>query len=823
MKPIYALMLTVSLVASAPLPAKAQPATSDAVPAADALLADEFARAALTMLSLPQTGDHGYTQDLAAVLLDQAIALDPTNSQLWVFRSELAQQMSDDVALEAALTGYLRTGVVDDKAQLDLIRLRLAKHQTLDEQYRALEQLLNSEGAQRLSDPLRSRLASYAASLAQELVDPDAQARWVVEAARLDPANAEAAGMLLEIVTERGGDTLRRGTAMINVVRASPMDPWTRLDLAALLASEGAYERAAQQYQLVDSWIGSSPFVLGDKVFRQLLPAEAYRTWLTTLATTGNDPLALQIIHALEEYYTAYNQAANLAVEQGTDPADITPMPEHLPTELEMVRLAVLDSPSDAEAAAASFERIEDDFAHDTEGDNAGRLALVAAVFGPDLDKARMLAEALPEDGVDRSLALGWVAARSGDAEAARSLLNPLVGSQPLAACGLAMLEVDDDAGRARRYQEVVHTAPGTLAALAAGRQLSRDGRPLPPTRVGQALLERMSKFTESLWLVDVTRNPWLDARMRITPARFNHLEPISAEITLWNTTRFPIAIGEQEFIRPRAIIQINANVQGQPLPPSGPVVVDLGRKLTLGPGERLIFDTRIDYHNFGTLRSLNPGYGILFDARLIVNPVVGNTGAFIPSATGGVSTVRDCIVQGAPPTAQSIEAWLTQMEAGSPRERYSAIARVASLNRAGSPELLTRATESRLREVMAEKLAGWDENTASWAMLFLRMGDDAESTYGPVAAEWVRQSDSQRVWLAYLARQVKDPESEMLREAIRRQDLATVAAFAETYRRALREAVIERERMQQEMEEAQRLQQQQLEQQQRGGAGTRP
>lgn len=823
MKPLPALILLISLLATATMPAQAQPAGSDAVPAADALLADEFARAALSILSMPQTGDHGYTLDLAAVLLDQAITLDPTNSQLWVFRSELAQQMSDDVALEAALTGYLRTGIADDKAQLDLIRLRLAKHQTLDEQYRALEQLLDSEGAQRLSDPLRSRLASYAASLAQELVDPSAQARWVVESARLDPANAEAAGMLLEIVTERGGDTLRRGTAMINVVRASPMDPWSRLDLAAVLASEGAYERAAQQYQLVDSWIGSSPFVLGDKVFRQLLPIDAYRTWLMTLATTGNDPLALQIIQALEEYYVAYNQAAVLAVEQGTDAADITPMPEHLPTELELVRLAVLDSPSDSEAAAASFERIADDYSHLSDAQTPGRLAMIAAVFGPDIDKARALAQALAEDDANRALALGWVAARSGDTETARSLLTPLAGEKPLAACGLAMLEVDDDAGRARRYQEIVHTAPGSLAALAAGRQLSRDGRPLPPTRVGQALLERMSKFTESLWLVDVTRNPWLDARMRITPARFNHLEPVTAEITIWNTTRFPIAIGEQQFIRPRAIIQITANVQGQPLPPSGPLVIDLGRKLTLGPGERMIFDTRIDYHNFGALRSLNPGYGILFDARLIVNPVVGNNGAFIPSATGGVSTVRDCIVQGSPPTEESIEAWLTQLDAGSPRERFSGIARLASLNRAGSPELLTRAVESRLRESMAEKLASWDDKTASWAMLFFRLADDPESTYGPIVAEWVKQSDSEQVWLAYLARQVKDPESEMLREAIRRQDLATVAAFAETYRRALREAVIERERMQQEMEEAQRLQQQQLEQQQRGGTGTRP
>lgn len=820
MKRSPALLVLSLTLAFACGPTLAQPASEAATESVtDALLADEVARAALVVLTMPQTGEHDYPLDLASVLLDQAIAIDPDNPELWLFRSELAQQMSDDVELEAALVGYLRTGIADDKAQLDLIRLRLARHQTLDEQYRALEELLNSDGAQRLSDPLRSRLASYAASLAQELVDPGAQARWVVEAARLDPANAEAAGMLYEIVVERGGDTLRQGTALINVVRASPMDPWPRLDLAGLLASEGAYGRAAQQYHLVDGWIGSSPFVLGDKVFRELLPISAYRSWLMALATTGNDPLALQITQALDNYYAAYNEAAVLAVEQGTDPATITPLPERLPTELEMVRLAVLDGPSDADAAAASFGRIREDFAQSDNDRSAGQLALIAAVLGPDPALALELAQALPEDDADRPVALGWVAARQGDAETARAHLTPLAGERPIAACGLVMLEIDDDAGRARKYQQIAHAAPGSLAALAAGRQLSRDGRSLPPTSVGQALLERMTKFTESLWLVDLDRNPWLDARMRINPARFNHLDPITAEITLWNTTRFPIAIGDQEVIRPRAIIQITANVNGRPLPPSGPVVVDLNRKLTLGPGERLIFDTRIDYHNFGAMRSLNPGYGVLFDARLIVNPVVGPTGMFIPSATGGVSSVRDCIAQGAPPSLEAIAGWLEQSESGSPAQRYSAIARVVQLNRDALPELLTRTFENELREHVGGQLASWDEKTAAWAMLFVRTGGTEDSTFGPLATAYVRQSDSQLVWLAYLARQVIDPESEMLREAIRRQDLAVVASFAETYRRALREAAIERERMEREAEEAQRLQQQQLEEQRRNGA----
>ncbi|XAL99717.1 hypothetical protein OT109_19325 [Phycisphaeraceae bacterium D3-23] len=817
MKQIAALIVTLFALTWCASPALAQEAVEAET---NTLLADEFARAALTLLGLPQTGDDGHPLALAVILLDQAVELDPSNSQAWTLRMELAQQMGDAEAHETALVGYLATGIDDERAQYDLIRINLAKHQTLDQQFDALEQLLNSEGSRRLSDPLRSRLASYAASLAEELVDPQAQARWVVEAARLDPANGEAASMLYAIVVERGGDDLRQATALVNVVRASPMDPWSRLELADALASQASYDRALQQYQLVDNWIGSSPFVVGDKVFRQLLPTDIYRNWLHSLATTGADPLALQIVEALDGYYTAYHIALAAVAESGADISEAPEVPQTLPLDFEVIRLAILDGPSDTEAAAASFGRIQAGFAQvDQEGQTAGRLALLAAVFGPDLDQAQALAQALAEDDPDKATALGWVAARQGNSAQAIESLGPLADSDALAACGLAIAEDLDDAGRARRLQEIIHRGPLDLAALAAGRRLSRDGRDIPPSRVGTALLERMSKFPESLWLADLNRTPWIDARLRIRPARFNQLDPINAEITLWNTSRFPIAIGDNEVIRPRAILQITASINGRPAPPLQPIVVDLGRKLTLGPGERLIIDTRLDYHQFGALRALNPGIGVLFDTRLIVNPAVGPNGSFIPAATGGVSTVRDCIVQGAPPNAERIEEWLGTIDSAETLTRLITVTRLAVLDRESFPEIVTLELVARLRGAMTEQLSRWDEHGQAWAMMFMRNAAASDSTYGAIAIEHLKNSDSELVWLAFLARQVKEADSEMLGEAIGRQDLARVARFAETYRRALREAEAAIAEQQRAFEEQQRqLEEQQ--QQQPGGRG---
>jgi len=84
MKHLPALIAALVLFVAGPSAAYAQQPTQ--TEPLDALLADEFARAALSLLALPQTGDNDYPHALAATLLDQAVALDPENPQLWTFR-----------------------------------------------------------------------------------------------------------------------------------------------------------------------------------------------------------------------------------------------------------------------------------------------------------------------------------------------------------------------------------------------------------------------------------------------------------------------------------------------------------------------------------------------------------------------------------------------------------------------------------------------------------------------------------------------------------------------------------------------------------------
>lgn len=742
------------------------------IPVADRALADELTRSALSYLSFGGTVDSDYPGRIAAVLLDEALRLNPSNAQVWKLRIELAQQSADFEGYERALVAYLRTGVQDDKAQHDLLIHRLAQQNTLDAQYRAVEQLLESEGARRLSDPLRSRLASFAAAAAAELVDPDEYARWAVEAARLDPTNAEAAEMLYGIVIERNGDIIKQGTALINIVRSRPLDAQPRIELAAVLASQGLFDRAAQQYQVAGTRLSAGP-----------LPIDAYRNWAHCLVALGQDTVALQLIEELE---TALKGPPPAEGEAG-EPAPPQEPAAMLPVDLEVLRLSTLDSETDTDAAVASFARLRKAIQTSPSENADAQLAIVAAVFGPDLAEAQALADALPEDAALKPVALGWIEVRQGKLQAAAERLQPLAADNILADCGLAIAGAQDDAGRARELRRVLQIAPTSIAAIAAASRLRADGQSMDPTREGRALGDHMTRYPEGLWLVDVERSPWLDVRMVIQPARFQQTEPIQVEVTIWNTTRFPLAIGDDQPIRPQALILLSAKSAGIPLPPMDPIVIDLGRRLVLQAGERMTFTTRIDYSQFGQIVAINYGAGIAFDARLIVNPVITGTGSWLPAGVGGISIARDCLIQGPADTSNAIDKWLADITAESQADRLRALGRLAQLNKQAQPQIVNAARERQIREAI---LAAWPNLTPSERARVVYFGHQLETDaaiLGPLT-EQVLASDDTTLWITYLATQVADADSPILREAIKRQDLPKVVQFAEAMRRLMRE-----------------------------------
>ncbi|MBX2851331.1 MAG: hypothetical protein KTR15_06265 [Phycisphaeraceae bacterium] len=743
-------------------------------------LSDAYIRSALSFMTFSEVIETEDPLVLAGTLLDAAIQLNPDNALAWSMRAELAQTSGDQDAYEQALVGYLDTGVDDDRARFDLIQFRLANTNTLDDRLREVETLLNSAAGQALSGPLRSQLATTAYAVASELLDEKARRKWAVEAARADPTNLEAAQTMLALVTELGGDEVRRGTATVNVIRAGPLRPEPRVALASMLAEQGAFVRAAQQYQVVSTRLSPEP-----------LPLHAYTNWAQCLAMSGQDTLLLQL---LEEFEAALNQTpAGPAEPAGEDGEEAPPTQAvDLPLGLALIQLAVLRDSEDSNKAQIVFDQItrqlqndqDPQGAEDTSAQAGKDLARIAAVFAPDLDQAEQVAK----DNASDPVALGWIALRRGDALTARQALKPHAEQHALAACGLALATGTDDAGKARLLQNYIESAStSSLAALAAGRAMLEIQTPPQPTTSGKALLALMAKFPEAFWLVDIERTPWLDVRMKIKPQRIKPLEPITGEITLWNTSRFPLAITEQGPINQKAIVTISASNAGRLMPPSQPIVIDLGRKFSLKAGERVIVDVRLDYHQFGLLRATNPGAPFAFDARLLVNPTLTPVGAWLPSGVGGVSDVRDCLVEARQASEQAIDAWLTQLASDVPSQKLLATQRLAALSRDAQPELMDNAMVLKLTPPL---LAAYDQGTEALRAWVIdnAIGLSEDNTTYPGLLDRATQSKSKLVWLSLLTTHATEADADLLRTAIGRQDLPEVSRFAERQRRLLRD-----------------------------------
>ncbi len=774
-------------------------------------VSDEFVRSAMAFLGYTQVLESDDPYVLAATLLDTALELNPANQQAWALRVELAQAAGDNEAYERALAGYLDTGVKDDRARLNLIRYRLSKNDTLDAQLNSLETLLNSEAGRALSDPLRSRVAGQASAIAAELLDTRAHRRWAVEAARRDPANAEAASVMRDLVIELGGDNVRIGTATVNLIRANPLDPTPRIDLASLLAQEAAFGRAAQQYTVV-----------GTRLSRQPMPIPAYLNWAQCLAMTGEDATVLKLVDEIQALLDALasqaQQGGGADGEAAAPQAEPAGEPAPLPLHFELIRLAVLDGEDDKDAAQAVFDRITervksdaDELAAQQEGADEqsavrpeSSLALIAAAFGPDLEQAEEFAAALEADDPAQAVARGWIALRQGDAAKAEPLLRPHAGEHKLADAGLAMILGQDDAGRARLLSAVIQQSPGSMASLAAGRALDKLDEKPRPTATGKTLTDLMGKYPESFWLVDIERTPWMEVRFKIDPVRIKPMQPIQGEVTVWNTSRFALAVGEQGPIRQQAMVLISSSSAGVPTPPNPPMVIDLGRRFSLAAGERMTFDVRLDYHRFGLLRANNPGLPLSFDARLLVNPVMTPRGNWLAGGVGGVSEVRNCLVQSAVAKPQDIDRWVTEVGSDDTATRLNALGRLAALNRIATPELVGPAVVDRIRPVMLDAWRDGTDAERAWIIMNTRELEKETTTYPDLFA-LATESDSKLVWLAMLARQVNDGESDVLRQAVGRQDLPDVSRFAERQRRAIREfeAYAERQR---EIEEQRRL-----------------
>ena len=261
----------------------------------------------------------------ARVLLDLALEISPEDAELLRLCAELSQRMGDEPTYRRTLARYCQLRPTDDAAHLDLILASVSSRQTLPQRAQAVRGLLEGEEAEKFTAALRSRLASYLARTAYEAGDNDQALAWIKRAVALDQSNKEAARLAMEVVdASKTPSKLAIGTALLLVIRADPLDPKPRLDLAQLLLEQGAYAEAAEQYDVAEK-LGSAP------------DARMIRDWALALAAAGQTDRAVALLDTVASWS-----------------ADAK-----LPLGLELLRLAVLHKAGDEPASEALAKLIE--------------------------------------------------------------------------------------------------------------------------------------------------------------------------------------------------------------------------------------------------------------------------------------------------------------------------------------------------------------------------------------------------------------------------------------------------------------------------------
>ncbi len=746
--------LCVALGAMLAVPAQAQLAAPFAAErrAAD-MLADQLAllmRDALAGQGMPSE-DQLHRAD---TLLDLALELSPADAELWRTKMELAELRGRSEDRRRALGEYLRLAPKDDRAQLQLILDRIGRAQTLDERLGMLERFLDNEAGRSLSAPLRSRLASRAASAAKELGDHDKYVQRLKQAIGLDSANGEAARMLFLLAEQESQSPLHHGAAAIAWVRGEPANPAGRLALARVLLHQGVYSEATRQFSMAAGLVPDQ------------LDPEVLRLWVTSIAMDGQADQALELLRQVE------------------GPRPDPSAQSALPVELQLIRLAIFSAEQRQDEAAAAWKRFADRLAPAVEANDEvaqRELAVASAVFGQDLDHAvdRVPAEAPEAIG---QLVRGWVAVHRGDAAAARAALQPIAESDPLAALGVAVME-EDGAARVSMLESIRQRQPEGIAGLLAVMEIRRTAGEVKPTRDGQGLRDYLLRWPSRVWYTDLTWSPWISMRLEIAPARVSYLSPIQGVASFRNLAGVPVSVGPESTVPTRMLVSITPSKLGQPMTPLPPMVIDIGRTLTIPEGGSLRVPFRLDHSALGSLLALNPTEPIDFQATAVLDPRPTGMGGVRPGPVGAMDTNRASQDYAEPATAENVGAWLESLGGADSMKRLAAVARL--LDALESPTL-DESLRNRIGDAIGERFAQLDPVGQAWVLRFLPAPEQRPAGLRRVV-DLALRSREPLVRVTQLAAQVRSPNDTELAAGLRDEN-PVISGFAQALRTTLRE-----------------------------------
>ncbi len=628
--------------------AAAAPAAAWAEVTPRQMVGGQLLRAAFTLVeSQPITVD---VLGTAVVLVEEAFALNPEDAELCRLLYRFADLAENDEVRGRALGMLVRLDPLDDVARLLRVTAAVDRYQTVEGRLAAYEKLLAEPARTALGPTVASRLANDYAWLLDRTGDIDGFARWIAEAVVLDPstrtAAATAAGFFRMNV---GADPFAEAELLTTLLLADPTSLETQTVLARLLVENGAYVGADRLYDLAarNSEARRAPpsgGLLADRIVAQ---------W-----GRGDVRGALAIVQRRQREVDEPYRAALRSENQELTPVELAQRHAPITVTLATARAALLDRYDDRLAGAALDSALAAYDLHigilkneaSIEARLIAELALEAAFvtlwLGGGTDRAQgylddasaILGEqALSDDA--RLRFEGWMALRRDEVSRALDLLQPIAARDAAAQLGVAMCRLAEGKRRdaARALYGVATSRRGTLMGMWAQDTLQELlGQPLPVGEIASKLEQLIASIPR---IVDrLPEEPTLAVSVRVQPSKttFGPYEPVIVNIEISNNASFPLAIDARGPIQSQVALSLKTQIARAPdITELRPMVVDIDRRLRLGPHERLVIPVDLRRGALAQVLNRTPLRGATLKVTATMAFYVAGPGSIRPGVLG--------------------------------------------------------------------------------------------------------------------------------------------------------------------------------------------
>ena len=748
--------------------------------------------------------------ELSRVLYDKALSFDPTSSELWRLRLELADNMRDTDKQVQAMRQIVKLDRKDDVIQLRLIRTLIeTRMQTAEERMAGMAAILKSKGGRLLSEALRSRLASDIAGYAYELGDRGAVKKWLRIALTYDKTtNSDALKLVYQIASENNASDKVLAKTFLDLMKSDILNADYRKQLSTVLINERMFGPAVGQLG-AEMFINNSTggvsqdqtiglvyrytfgFLLNGRLKQGLARINELHSSLMKAAITAEYGKIQKAATEADEApdYTVVDQEA---VAKGVE----------LPLNFEILRLAIMKLAENSEQREEHIVKLTEriDKLIELGSENVESLetdlAWLVCFYGEDhagLDAMIKKVEGHKEPNKGMIACLkGWALLAKNELAGAREALLPYKDQLPFARLGLAQIDKENENSEAYHagLQAVIEMDPNGLSALSAIAGLARDKQIVKSTELGKTYNTLLNKMPAIARLPMSVKGKKIAMQMKMSSKRYVYLEPHVAVVRIRNNSTIPMSLGGEGSTLSNQMM-IYAALPGIRRPIG--VVANMGRRLVLKPYESVEVKVPMDWNTVGRAAISYAGRVFEYSAQGVYAPVISASGSPRPGVLGDHAVIRLIAKQNMLPTMQNIASMTTNLSSSDELVQYTSLAWLGRVLPRFTPQEGLDPDDPNLEKRQKERKAladagkkflkvynGLDADGKAWVAGTIMIRPEGDLSYLSDVYDALGTVDDLHASLSYMIIQSKGPDESFVNRALRsdNQELVKVTGW---------------------------------------------